>query len=186
MRHFLSVVLILILSLAPIYSYTTDIDVGLDLASIDAAWNKSLYTRVKVEASITKNLSIRIPISYSLDFSSHYNLITCNFDIYYYMLEKGPFIGLSVYSFAYLFAKDLPSDLLFSLSELTLGYNYEFYKNMYLEPSLIIRNPCDIYTEFKTLQTYFPRFSKLRFSLIFGYKFKNIKVKGEDNDEKTS
>ncbi len=179
MRRFLFVILILILSLSSIYAYETDINLSVDLSTLDAAWNKALYTRFKLEANLTKELSLAIPITYCYDFITQYSLLSVNFDIYYHPIQTGPFVGLSIYSFVWLFSKELPENLLFSNSELTVGYTWFFYKNFFIEPSLIIRNPCNIYSDFEDIQKYFPKYSKLRFQFLFGYSFKNLNIGGK-------
>ncbi len=178
MRHFFIILLFLIILITNIYAYETNIGISIDLSTIDAIWNNSLYTRIRFETNLTKELALVIPFTYCYDFKTRYSLLSMSFDIYYHPLIYGPFIGLSIYNFIWLFSNELIKPLLFSSSELTIGYTWFFYKDLFIEPSLIIRNPCNAYKDFKEIQKYFSKYSKLRFQLLFGYSFKKLNIGG--------
>lgn len=177
----LKIVILCLVLASPIYSAKTDIALGLDLSVIDASWSKSVFSQAQINFRINENLKLGFSLSYMHDLDSHYNLLKLIFDAQYYPFSKGIYIGLSVYGLAWVFDKNLPKDIFYSTQDLSIGYNYEFSNNIYIEAGLTIRDPLQL--SMKNLQAIFPAYSKLRVSLILGYVFKDVHIGGENNEE---
>lgn len=183
-KHFLVSALFLllipcILSASIALGFSADGGVVQDIVIGNSSFNISADLRCE----ISRSFEIRLPINYVWNQSG--GMADLGLNLHYYPFENlGLNIGLSLLQFGFtqpdtLFSNagtDNSSSSLkntFTLSEMLIGWRFIFFNGMFLEPSLVIRNPSGTFTDdYNLLKDTFPCYKTFRFKVFTGMMFR--------------
>ena len=142
-----------------------------DLASAQDIFlgQDSYQVSMDFRTMVSDEFQIRIPLSVtfirtSLMFEGALMLV-------YYPWHTGPFLGLSVFQMGFTCrCPDLEN--LVNLNEVHIGWTFEFGPGLFVEPSLVVRDPSGTFSdEYSRLKGAFPCYTTFRGRLSFGWNF---------------
>ena len=142
-----------------------------DLASVQDIFlgQNSYQVSLDFRTMVSDEFQIRIPLSCtfirtSLMFEGALVLV-------YYPWQTGPFLGLSVFQMG--FTCNCPDlENLVNLNEVQIGWTFEFGPGLFVEPSLVVRDPSGTFSdEYSRLKGVFPCYTTFRGKLSFGWNF---------------
>ena len=118
---------------------------------------------------VSDEFQVRIPVAYTMNKTSF--MIESGVCLVYYPWHTGPFMGLSVFQFGFSHGTE-ELDNMVSLNEVMLGWSFEFGPGLFVEPSLVIRDPSGTFSdEYSRLKGEYPCYTTFRGRLAFGWYF---------------
>lgn len=173
----LCILVILILLLSFIFaSDTVKLSVGLDSALIDAIWRNHVELRFSFDLISEIGIGVRLPLSLLIDRSGGNEiLLESGVTLLYFPWLKGPFISLSLAHLSAFIGPYAPEQRFHYLSEIEVGYRWEFLPHFYIAPSLLYRDPSLSDSDaHQYIQDFIPSYSKLAVALNVGWNFLTI------------
>ena len=122
--------------------------------------------------SLPDGFELRMPLGFTMNESA--NMLELGVMLAYYPWEKGPFMGLSLFSVGFSNGNENLENLI-NLNEVLLGWTFNLGYGLILEPSLCIRDPSGTFSEeYSKLKGAFPCYTTFRFRLLFGWFFVEV------------
>lgn len=142
-----------------------------DLASVQDIFlgQNSYQVSLDFRTMVSDEFQIRIPMALTMNQASF--LFESGVALVYYPWHTGPFMGLSVFQFG--FSKGSGNlENVISLNEVTVGWSFEFGPGLFVEPSIVIRDPSGTFSdEYSRIKGEFPCYTTFRARLLFGWYF---------------
>ena len=144
---------------------------GADVASVQDIFlgHGSFQIDLDLRTMVSDEFRIRIPMALTMNQASF--LFESGVALVYYPWHTGPFMGLSVFQFG--FSKGSGNlENVISLNEVTVGWSFEFGPGLFIEPSIVIRDPSGTFSdEYSRIKGEFPCYTTFRARLLFGWYF---------------
>ncbi|MCF0261903.1 MAG: hypothetical protein HUK23_03205 [Sphaerochaetaceae bacterium] len=164
-------VFLFIVSIFPCGFCTQRLGFGLDLAAVqDLLTGQGSYQLgLDLRATGSDEFQLRVPIACT--FNGFSTFVETGALLVYYPWGNGPFMGLSLFQAGFSSGSgNLPN--MVTLNEVHLGWCFEFGPGLFIEPSLIIRDPSGTFTdEYSSLKGEYPCYTTFRGKLTFGWNF---------------
>lgn len=142
-----------------------------DLASVQDIFlgQNSYQISLDFRTMVSDEFQIRIPLSATFIRTSL--MLEGALMLVYYPWQTGPFLGLSVFQMG--FTCQCPDlENLVNLNEVQIGWTFEFGPGLFVEPSLVVRDPSGTFSdEYSRLKGAFPCYTTFRGKLSFGWYF---------------
>ena len=153
--------------------YRSSLSAFVDAAVVDALWSRHVDIRFGVALGFIPGVTFELPVSLLIDRTSGGEmLLDLSINLQYHPWEQGPFVGLSLAQICLFIGPYRPSEYYHYLNELSFGYTWYATSNLYVEPSVVFRDPSDSYNDsFAYLQGLIPAFGKFRVHLQVGWRF---------------
>lgn len=171
-----SVILLVCLFMLPVFSSDAvesygKLGVSVDLACVQDVilGGRDFNATMDLRAGLSDRFQVRVPVSATVNGSSM--MLEAGLGLFYYPWSSGPFLGLSLFQAGFTSGcADL--DNMVSLNEVSLGWTFRFGPGLFVEPSLVVRDPSGTFTdEYSSLKGTFPCYTTYRFRLQFGWYF---------------
>lgn len=148
-----------------------DIGFGLDIASAQDLFlgRGSIQITADARANVSDEFQLRVPVS--VTFKDERLLLETGLQVVYYPWHEGPFMSLSLFQLGFSHNCETMDNIV-SLNEVILGWTFEFGPGLFVEPSLVIRDPSGTFSdEYSSLKGAFPCYAAFRGRLVFGWYF---------------
>ena len=155
---------------------TLNFNLFFDAGVVDAVWTKHVGLRTGVNAMLTSGIGFALPLYLLVDQSGGGEvLLDIALKLICYPWQKGPFLSLSLAQVALFIGPFVPRESVHYLSEISIGYTWEFMPGWYVEPAIIYRDPSNTFPEsFTYIADYIPAFKKFQGSLKVGWNFASV------------
>lgn len=156
--------------LCPIGSKDTA-SLGVDMGTLyDIVSKKEPELNVAFRMRLSQTFEMKLP--FGLSFGSEGQFLSLGIDLLYYPYETGPFVGLSLLGAGFELGSHYLSDRIINLNEISIGWTWNFMKQMYAEASLTIRDPSGICKkQYDAILGTFTNYTTYRFRLLVGWNF---------------
>ena len=153
--------------------YRSSLSAFFDTSIADALWSRKVYIRAGMALGFIPGVTFEMPVSLIIDRTSGGEmLLAFSLDLKYHPWERGPFVGLSLAQMCLFVGPYRPTEYYHYLNELSFGYTWYATSNLYVEPSIVFRDPSDSYEDsFDYLHGLVPGFGKLRIHVQVGWRF---------------
>ncbi|WP_320129565.1 hypothetical protein [uncultured Sphaerochaeta sp.] len=160
--------------------------VSADASGLDVLWNDSLQARVDFGFRLSSGFGLRLPFSFFSDTTyNDVSLLELGLFLDYRPFYNGFFISVSLFQMGFYGGLDKPAEPNPTLNEVAFGFTWHFFKDFFVEPRLLIRDPNGVFeNEYDSLSNSFPGYSQVRFSISFGWDFLAIpkpEMRNEDS-----
>lgn len=148
---------------------------SVDLASAQDLFlgKGSYHVAMDIRAMVSDEFQVRIPLACSINKTSLMG--EAGVQLIYYPWEKGPFLGLSMFQIG-VTSKCPDLDNVVNLNEVALGWTFEFGPGLFVEPSIVVRDPSGTFSdEYSRIKGTFPCYTTFRGRLSFGWYFWRLK-----------
>jgi len=144
----------------------------LDLStSYDLIFNSGFEFYADTKCRVFDNFALSLPINVCCDDNAY--LMTSGLNLIYYPWNEGFFVSFTICLFGFEINSNFLEDDLFSLNEITLGWNQKLTENLVAEIQFDVRNPSKTFEEeYEEIRTIFPNYKDLRIRLLLGWEFK--------------
>ena len=144
-----------------------------DAAVADAFWSHHVDIRAGLALGFIPGVTFELPVSLIIDRTSGGEmLLDFSLDLKYHPWEQGPFVGLSLAQMCLFVGPYRPTEYYHFINELSFGYTWYATSDLYVEPSIVFRDPSDSYDDsFDYLHGLVPGFGKLRIQVQVGWRF---------------
>ena len=140
-----------------------------DVASVQDIFlgHGSFQVGIDLRTMVSDEFQIRIPMAFTMNQASF--LFESGVALVYYPWHTGPFMGLSVFQFGFSSGSSNLENVV-SLNEVTIGWSFEFGPGLFIEPSIVIRDPSGTFSdEYSRIKGEFPCYTTFRCRLAFGW-----------------
>ena len=144
---------------------------GVDVASVQDIFlgHGSFQVDLDLRTMVSEEFQIRIPMAFTMNQASLF--FESGVALAYYPWRTGPFMSLSVFQFGFSGGSSNLENVV-SLNEVSVGWSIEFGPGLFLEPSIIIRDPSGTFSdEYSRIKGEFPCYTTFRARLLFGWYF---------------
>jgi len=150
--------------------------VFLDGAVINAIWTNQITVRGGFSAALVPGVTFEMPLMLMIDRTSgNEMLFDLVLNLKYHPWEKGPFVGVSLAQICMFVGTYRPTEKYHFLNEISFGYTWHFDKDMYIEPSVIFRDPSGSFNDsYSYLHGLVPGYRKFQIGVQFGWRFLSI------------
>jgi hypothetical protein len=162
--------------------YRSSLFVFVDTAVADALWTQHVDIRAGVALGFIPGVTFEMPVSFLIDRTSGGEmLLDFSLDLKYHPWERGPFVGLSLAQMCLFVGPYRPTEYYHFINELSFGYTWYVTSELYVEPSVVFRDPSESYSDsFAYLNGLIPGFGKYRIHLQVGWRFLSFNPAGKE------
>ncbi|MDD4083523.1 MAG: hypothetical protein PHD05_09100 [Sphaerochaetaceae bacterium] len=143
----------------------------LDLSTAyDLAFKSGFEFYADVKCNVFDNFALSIPVNFCCDDGAY--LMNLGLNLIYYPWNEGFFVSFTICLFGFEINSNFLEDDLFSLNEITLGWNQKINEHWRAEIQFDVRNPSKTFEEeYEEIRTIFPNYRDLRIRLLIGWEF---------------
>lgn len=155
---------------------SVDFHLFVDAWSIDSLWTGHTLARIGLGCTMAPGIDVELPVACLFDRTGGDEiLLDLALKLVHHPWETGPFIALSLAQVCWFVGSHCPGEPVHYLNEIAFGYTWNFRPDLFVEPSVIYRDPSDAYPEsFAYVNGLVPGYGKFRFCLEVGWKFASI------------
>jgi len=160
---FLTIILISLMTISASGFY-------LDLSSAyDLVFDTGFEFYADAKCNVFDNFALSFPLNLCYDDGAY--LMTSGLNLVYYPWNEGFFVSFTIFLFGFEINSNFLEDDLFSLNEITLGWNQKLSKHCRGEVQFDVRNPSKTFEEeYEEIRTIFPNYRDLRIRLLVGWE----------------
>jgi len=152
----------------------------IDTGVVDALVSDHLYVKGGIELVVTDGFVLDMPVTVVFDRSgsdmdNRITLLDIGLLLKYYPGNLGFWTGLSLFQGVNFIGNNQPEQRYHYMTEIALGYTFILPNGLYIEPSVIFRDPLKTFHDsLDYIQDYVPGYSDFRICLNLGWLFWTI------------
>lgn len=175
LRTFLTIsILLSILSpMAAGQSQQVEMLLTCDAWAIESVWTNHTALRMGLEMRHDAGVGLKVPISVLIDRTGGGEaLLDMAVKLVCLPWSSGPYVSLSLMQACIFVGPYVPQQQVHYVSEIELGYSWEFRPGWFVQPSILYRDPSNGFPESHAyMQGLLPAYRKFQFCLEFGWAF---------------
>jgi len=130
-----------------------------------------IQTNFQAGVNLGDGFSIMVPVTVTFSPYDAETFYDCGIFLQYFPLQKGPYLALSVLQLGLCPSASNEEDRIIGLNETILGYRIGLFKNFYLEPQLVVRDPSQTFSEeYSHLRGIYSGYETFRIRLLFSFR----------------
>jgi len=152
----------------------------IDTGVVDALVSDHLYVKGGIELVVTDGFVLDMPVTVVFDRSGNdienrITLLDIGLLLKYYPGNLGFWTGLSLFQGVNFIGNNQPEQSYHYMTEIALGYTFRLPNGLYIEPSVIFRDPLKTFHDsLDYIQDYVPGYGDFRICLNLGWLFWTI------------